>query len=124
MAIHSARASYLPEKPFLPWFYAIARYRMIDSMRKLGKTARREQVVEELPDVAAPEAEDFSLGEDLEAALFALPEKQRKVVELMKISGLSVEETARKTGMSPSAVKVTAHRAYEALRRALGGKRA
>jgi RNA polymerase sigma-70 factor (ECF subfamily) len=49
-----------------------------------------------------------------------LPERQRQVVELMKLEQRSVREVALILGMSESAVKVTAHRAYKKLRQELG----
>ncbi len=122
MAVHLARHTYDPAKPFLPWFYAIARYRMIDSMRKLGRVSRHESAVEFLPDVAeAPAPEDASLSEELERTIQALPARQRQIIELTKVSGLSTKETAARMGMSESAVKVTAHRAYKAIRAAVRG---
>lgn len=38
----------------------------------------------------------------------------------LKLSGLSIEEAARATSSTPGAVKQKVHRAYSALRRALG----
>ena len=49
-----------------------------------------------------------------------LPAKQRQVIELLKIGDLSVKEVSAQIGMSASAVKVTAFRGYEAIRRFLG----
>jgi RNA polymerase sigma-70 factor (ECF subfamily) len=56
---------------------------------------------------------------DIEAALDSLPEQQRKVFELIKIHGLSAQEAANKTGMSVSAVKVSAHRTMNKLKEIL-----
>jgi RNA polymerase sigma-70 factor (ECF subfamily) len=52
--------------------------------------------------------------------LAKLPETQRVAFELLKQEGLSVAEAAQVLGTTPAAVKLRAHRAYEALRRALG----
>jgi len=57
----------------------------------------------------------------LETLLATLPESQREVVALLKISGMSLEEVARATSSSVGAVKQKAHRAYEKLRQLLGG---
>jgi RNA polymerase sigma factor (sigma-70 family) len=56
----------------------------------------------------------------LRTALEALSETQREVVWLLKFEGYSVAEIARQTGRSTSAIKVTAHRSYRALRVLLG----
>src|SRR5689334_3741572 len=34
MAVHARRESYDPEQPFTPWLYAIARYKLIDHLRR------------------------------------------------------------------------------------------
>jgi RNA polymerase sigma-70 factor (ECF subfamily) len=60
---------------------------------------------------------------DLEALLAPLPQSQREVVEMLKVSGLSLEEVARATSLSVGSVKQKAHRAYETLRERLGGER-
>ena len=43
-------------------------------------------------------------------AVAALPDNQRKVIELLKFEELSVREVAARLGMSEANVKVTAHR--------------
>ncbi|HBR69933.1 MAG TPA: RNA polymerase subunit sigma-24 [Rhodospirillaceae bacterium] len=57
---------------------------------------------------------------DIEDALASLPDKQRKVFELMKIKGYSASEVASEMGMTVTAVKVSAHRAAAKLKEALG----
>jgi RNA polymerase sigma-70 factor (ECF subfamily) len=56
----------------------------------------------------------------LQRALQSLSERQREVIQLLKLQGLSVREIAAQTGMTESSVKVSAHRGYRALRRLLG----
>jgi RNA polymerase sigma-70 factor (ECF subfamily) len=56
-------------------------------------------------------------------ALEALPARQRAVVEALKYRDESVRDVAGQLGMSESAVKVTAHRGYRAMRRWLGNTR-
>jgi RNA polymerase sigma-70 factor, ECF subfamily len=124
ISTHRARATHEPGRPFLPWFYAIVKYRMIDWLRHSGRVLRNETLVEELPDVAAPAGEDDGqLSEEMLACLQKLSPAQRTIVEMLKVQGLSVRETAGKLGMSESAVKVAAHRAYAKLRAALEGGR-
>jgi len=52
--------------------------------------------------------------------LAKLPQSQRQAFELIKNEGLSVAEAAQVLGTTVAAVKLRAHRAYEALRGALG----
>jgi RNA polymerase sigma-70 factor (ECF subfamily) len=110
------RHTYRPGEPVLPWFYAIARHIRVDQYRKVRRTETREQQVEQLPDTAAIERDR---GPDLEALLGELPESQREVVAMLKISGMSLEEVARATASSVGSVKQKAHRAYEKLRELL-----
>ena len=55
----------------------------------------------------------------LSEELAKLPENQRVAFELIKQDGLSVAEAAQTLGTTVAAVKLRAHRAYEALREAL-----
>lgn len=116
LAVHQARHTYNSEQPFTPWLFAIARFKLIDAMRGSGKTVPLADDYETF----LPDEQNKTLSADnrldLNRLLHVLPRKQRDVVALMKIQGLSAEEVAGKTGMSVSAVKVTAHRAYKKLR--------
>ena len=56
----------------------------------------------------------------LAGALARLPESQRTAFELLKHDGLSLAEAAAVLGVTVTSVKLRAHRAYEALRAALG----
>ena len=128
ISVHAARHTYDPRRPFAPWYYAIARNRLIDLLRREGRVSQREIGVETLPDVgAAAGADEAAFAEvDMEAvrtALQTLPPRQREVVEALKLRDESVRDIATRLSMSPSAVKVTAHRGYRALKRLLGVQR-
>ncbi len=116
LRIHQVRNTYRPGEPVLPWLYAIARHIRVDQYRKARRVEAREQQVEQLPEIAAV---DRSRGPDLEALLATLPESQREVIAMLKISGMSLEEVARATASSVGSVKQKAHRAYEKLRQIL-----
>jgi len=72
--------------------------------------------LEGVAEPAMPPAPEKSAMPNLEHLLGSLPESQREVISLLKISGLSLEETARVTRSSVGSVKQKAHRAYEKLR--------
>ncbi len=120
LRIHTARHTYRAPEPVLPWMYAIARRVRIDQYRKSRNRSGRELQMEKLPEVAAQEASEAG-NVDFETLLAALPESQREVIVMLKVSGLSVEEVARATGSSAGSVKQKAHRAYEKLRTLLTG---
>ncbi len=124
VSVHRARHTYRSERPFRPWLYAIARNAVIDHVRVRARRLRREVSLEadgvREPAVEADALSDDRLSPRLEAALGALPAKQRQAVELIHVEGLSVAEAARRAGVSRSALKVRAHRGYRALRAQLG----
>ena len=119
LRIHQARRTYRPGEPALPWIYAIARHVRVDSYRKVRRTESREQQVDVLPETPAPAAGASQSGPDLDALLRVLPESQREVVVMLKISDMTLEEVARATSSSVGSVKQKAHRAYEKLREVL-----
>lgn len=116
LRIHEVRHTHRPGEAVLPWLYAIARNIRVDQYRKTRRVEDREQQVEKLPEVVAVAADR---GPDLEALLAQLPESQREVVAMLKMSGMSLEEVARATSSSVGSVKQKAHRAYEKLRELL-----
>jgi RNA polymerase sigma-70 factor (ECF subfamily) len=125
LAIHRARHTYRPERPFGPWLHAVIRNAVIDSARARSRRAQRETSLE-AQGVPEPAAEpdllaDRPLSLELVRALEVLPEPQRQAVELIHVEGLTVAEAASWAGVSISALKVRAHRGYRALRGLLGG---
>jgi RNA polymerase sigma-70 factor (ECF subfamily) len=122
--IHRARASFLAGAEVTPWAFAIARRLLVDSIRR----GRREVLDDEgEPDAGAstePAADEMVQARELavrvQRVLARLPQSQRAAFELIKQEGLSVAEAAQVLGTTVAAVKLRAHRAYEALRAALG----
>jgi RNA polymerase sigma-70 factor (ECF subfamily) len=72
--------------------------------------------IEEVQDVLSQEETAGTDGQlDLESLLAQLPVKMRRAIELVRLRGLTTQEAAAASGMSPSAVKVSAHRGVKAL---------
>jgi RNA polymerase sigma-70 factor, ECF subfamily len=117
LRIHNARRTYRPGEPLLPWLYAIAHRVRIDYYRRNRRVAQHEIADENMLNTAAQERP--SAGPHINELLKQLPESQREVLLMMKVSGLTLEEVARATGSSVGAVKQKAHRAYEKLRKLL-----
>ena len=122
MAVHRARHTYDPARPFAPWFYAVASSRLIDVLRRERRVTAHE-LPGDLPEPLVGEAtrEDEIDVEAIHAAVKALPPRQREVIEALKFQDQSVREVAGRLSMTESAVKVTAHRGYQALKRLLKG---
>ncbi|HET9988366.1 MAG TPA: RNA polymerase sigma factor [Kofleriaceae bacterium] len=132
LKIHRARGAYVVGADPLPWFYSIAHRTFLDEARKTARAVVRTSG-DDLPEVAAgltgesadridePRA-DPELARAALDALSDLPTQQREAVVLTKLEGKSVAEAAAIAGTSVGAMKVRAHRGYEALRRLLGKK--
>lgn len=127
LAVHRARHTFDPARSFAPWLFAIAQNRTIDVVRREQRIGEREQARDVLPEQAACDVTGEAGGEvdvaRIRDALAALPPRQRAVIVAMKVEEQSVREVGERFGMSASAVKVTAHRGYKALRRLLGDPR-
>ena len=117
LAVHNQRHTYDPQQPVTAWLNAIAKYKLVDLLRRRARQeAHTVELDEEHEDVLA--SEDSAAAEarrDLAKLLDQLPEGQRRPIVCMKLEGLSVAETARITKMSESAVKVAVHRGLKAL---------
>jgi RNA polymerase sigma-70 factor (ECF subfamily) len=118
LSIHRASHTYDPNRSFKIWMFTIARHRLSDHLRQLYRKGSSPEI--NIDDIAhkisADNVTEFPPRyEYLNAALESLPDKQKKIVTMMKIEGHTAEETAKAMNMSLSAVKVSAHRAYKAL---------
>lgn len=133
LRIVRARASYREGAAVTPWAYAIARRLFLDSERSKRRSPvqldpRPEEERPSDPGVAtdtAPADEQLvakRLAERIEAVLARLPENQATAFRLLKQEGMSVAEAAEIVGTTQNGVKLRAHRAYEALREALGAE--
>jgi RNA polymerase sigma-70 factor (ECF subfamily) len=128
LSLHTVRGTYDPSRPFVPWFLAIVRNRLVDGARRYARTSGREVQIDE-DDVTFSEPttnddiDEFDDAEALRAAVRALPAGQRQAIELLKFKELSLKEAAAISGSSVGALKVATHRALATLRRTLGTKR-
>jgi RNA polymerase sigma-70 factor (ECF subfamily) len=127
LAVLTALPSYRDQgRPFLAFVYGIAQHKVADAHRAAARN--RTDPVPEIPDgvsdAVGPEqrALRFELNERLARLLDVLPAKQREIVVLRIVVGLSAEETAGAVGSTPGAVRVAQHRALARLRRLLTGE--
>src|SRR5487761_829507 len=94
IAIHTRRHMYDRTQLFTPWVQAIARYRLMDYLRRTRVSAR-DIPIEELQDVLSAEETAGTDGRlDLESLLAQLPVKMRRAIELVKLKGLTTNEAA------------------------------
>jgi len=126
VSIHRARHTYRADRPFTPWFNTIVRNATIDWVRMRSRQLPRElpleqEIVADRAPESAPADADDALSPDLERALSTLPPAQRQAVEMIHLEGLSVTDAAARVGVTKGALKVRAHRGYQALRSLLRG---
>lgn len=121
ISIHKARHTYDGNRPYKPWAYAIAKFRLHDHLRahysdQLRQAVDFDELEESLPEYVTETAINY---ESISGEVSKLPEKQATILKLMHQEGYTAKEVAEKLGMNESAVKVAAHRAYKILREKL-----
>jgi RNA polymerase sigma-70 factor, ECF subfamily len=116
LAVHNQRHTYDLGQPLTPWVYALARYKLIDLLRRRSRTDMLNDPLDGDSELfVAAESEASDARRDVARLLDQLPDRQRLPIVHMKLEGLSVAETAQRTGMSESAVKVGVHRGLKTL---------
>lgn len=121
IAVHERRHTYDVDQPFTPWVYAVARYKLIDHLRR--NRVRATLPLDDFEDLFAAEDDNASrdAGRDVESLLSQLSPAQSVAIRLTRLEGYSIEEAAAQTGQSASLVKVNVHRGVKRLA-ALFGK--
>lgn len=120
LAIHQARHTYDPSRPFRPWLFAIVRYKSIDMLRKRETREKLETI--QARDSALGEQQVAHDGESIQEGLqlfHGIKPQYREALVLTRIVGLSIREAAEQCGISHVAMKVRVHRALKALAREL-----
>ena len=123
LAVHVQRHTYDPEEPLTPWVHAIARYKLIDHLRRT-RASLAELPIDQAGEIMAQD--DHVAAEsayDLQRLLSRLPQKMRRAIQCVKLDGLSVTEAAHRCEISVSAVKVNVHRGLKALAAAIAAEK-
>ncbi len=115
LAIHIKRHTYDPREPLTPWVYAIARYKLIDFLRR-NRASLAEVPIDEADEVMAhDDTTDAESTYDIRRLMERLPEGMQCAIMAVKLDGLSVTEAAERCGLSESGIKVNIHRGLKAL---------
>jgi RNA polymerase sigma-70 factor (ECF subfamily) len=115
LAIHFKRHTYDPAEPLTPWVHAIARYKLIDFLRR-GRASNSDVPIDQADMIMAHDDNvDAESTYDLKRLLQRLPEKMRCSIEAVKLDGQSIAEAANRCGISESGVKVNIHRGLKTL---------
>lgn len=124
LTVHAVRHTYDPSRPFGPWLVTIGNRRIVDCLRRQGRSRSRETALEtEHETFAGPEAnlhEVMSNSRVLREAVESLPPGQCQAIRLLKLQEMSLKEAAAVSGMSIASLKVATHRALKNLRKMLG----
>lgn len=118
IAVHSKRDQWDQSRPLMPWLNAIARYKMIDTARRLRRDVRLriELTDEEWSDLSGPnDVDPVHNAADVERMIGDLPAGQQSVVRTIGLDGASPREAATRLGMSEGAVRVAFHRSLKTL---------
>jgi len=123
LTVHRARATYDPQRSFEAWLRVIVERRAIDLLRQLRRHGTREVHAPLAVECHADEAADTSAGIEyaervkrIDTALTELPRRQREAVHHLLLDERSLKEAAAITGRSRGSLKVSLHRALNALR--------
>lgn len=107
-------------RPFLAFVYGIAAHKVADAFRADGRDLSYPTAT--IPDhrSAEPDPEQSAVDADsatrMKELLNLLPDKQREILILRVVVGLSAEETAEAVGSTAGAVRVAQHRALGRLK--------
>lgn len=110
-------------RPFLAFVYGIAAHKVADAYRAAGRdlayptdSIPDHRSTDPDPEQAAIEADSVARMSEL---LEILPDKQREILILRVVVGLTAEETAEAVGSTAGAVRVAQHRALARLKSAI-----
>jgi RNA polymerase sigma-70 factor (ECF subfamily) len=107
-------------RPFLAFVYGIAAHKVADAHRAAARN--RAEPTDVVPERFSMDTGPEQMALDAESSarmnrlLAVLPEKQREILILRVVVGMSAEETAEAVGSTAGAVRVAQHRALARLK--------
>ncbi len=115
IAVHLKRHNWNRALPFAPWVNAIARYKVIDCLRRRG--LRVQSSVDDLANMLPAPANDAGDFGDIERLVRQLGERPQRIVRAVAMQQRSIADVAADLGMTEGAVRVALHRALKELAR-------
>ena len=113
MSIHMKKHTYRTDRPILPWIYAVTKYRYIDYYRH----KKRQPLMVEFDELAKYTKEETEINLSFEDILEFLTPKQKNMLMLVKVEGLSYQEAAESMNMSVPSLKTGIHRLVKAIQK-------
>ena len=115
LAIHIKRHTYNPAESLTPWVHAIARYKLIDFLRRT-RVSFADVPIDEADEVMAHDDNVSAESTyDVRRLMERLPKNMRCSIEAVKLDGQSIAEAAERCGISESGVKMNIHRGLKTL---------
>jgi RNA polymerase sigma factor (sigma-70 family) len=113
LSVHHKRATFDPDRPFLPWLAAIARYRWIDHLRSFYRHTLEELDSDHPSDAIFDSAIFAQIS--IDRMMAQLSPAQSTAIRLVKLDGLSIREASARSGQSEAAIKTNIHRGLKSL---------
>lgn len=114
LAVHLKRHTWDSARPIEPWVHAIARYKLVDALRR--RAGKFDLPIDDFSETLAAEEERASAsGRDVERHLAQLPPGQRAVVHAVAVESVSIADAAARLNMTAGAVRVALHRGLASL---------
>jgi len=126
LALHTARATWDPTRPFMPWIAGIARNRLADHARRYVRRQAFDQAASDLAEVFSStpgqtHAEGVVNLMSVRRAMDGLTTGERDAFEMVRLRQMSLAEAAETRGSTVGAIKVAVHRATLKLKAAIAG---
>lgn len=116
LAIHLKLHTYDETQAFLPWLHSVARYKLIDYLRRNNRASTVSLDDEGTAEPEDPASyQDATASRDLSKLLQQLKPPAGEIIHALKVEGATVREVATKFKLSETNVKVIVHRGLEKL---------
>ena len=124
LSLHQGRATWDPDRPFLPWIVTIARARLADNARRYSRRAALDLAVRDLAETFCDgptntNAEGVVNLLSVRKAMSGLTPAEKQAVELLRLREMSLAEAAEASGSTVAALKVAMHRAMRKMKATL-----
>src|SRR6266850_2643121 len=100
LAVHIPRHTYDPAELLTPWVHAIARYKLIDFLRRTRASISDVPIEEADTIMAHDDNVDAESTYDVKRLMERLPKNMRCAIEAVKLDGQSIAEAAERCGIS------------------------
>ncbi len=114
LALHLKRGTWDAGRPIGPWISTVARHKLIDALRRRGRSVSV-PIDEVAASLEAQEPAQGLEGAEVDRLLAHLKGRQREIVRSVSIEAAGIRETARRLQMTEGAVRVALHRALKSL---------